>query len=158
MIIVIDTREQLPLDFRRSKLVEDVKYQTLKTGDYSILGYEDKIAIERKSANDIYGTLGKGHKRFKKELERALELDYFAILIERPYTEILNKDFDGAEFIKQMRGDIVIKILYTLKFKYGIDIIFCNGRKEAASIIRNMFAAYVKHNNNTEKERRLGSS
>jgi len=157
MIIVIDNREQLPLDFRRSKVVEDVRYVTLKTGDYSILGYEDKIAFERKNPNDLFSSLGVGHKRFKKELERALEMDYFAIIVERSYTEILNKDFEGSHFTK-MRGDVVIKILNTLKFKYGIDVIFCNGRKEAASRIRGMLAAYVKHNNNIEKEKRLGSS
>ena len=148
MKIVIDTREQLPLDFRRSKVVEDVLYQTLKTGDYSIEGYECAIAIERKSPSDLFSTLGKGHKRFKKELERAQELDYFAILVERPFTEILNKDFEGSQYT-QMRGDVIIKILYTIKFSYGIDVIFCNGRQEASSIIRNLFAAYVKNNPNT---------
>jgi len=146
VIIIKDTREQLPLNFRRSKNVEDVITKKLDTGDYSLLGYEDKIAIERKSCSDLFSTLGGGHKRFKKELERALEFDYFAILVEGSFSSVYNKDFDEARYSK-MRGDVAIKILFTLKFKYGIDVIFCNGKKEAAAIIRNVFIAYTKMKN-----------
>lgn len=143
MKLVIDTREQLPLTFRKSKVIESVTFQALKTGDYSIEGYEDKIAIERKNPLDLFGSVGKNHKRFRKELDRATEFDYFAILVERPFNEILKKDFEGSHYSK-MRGDVVIKILYTLKFKYGIDVIFCNGRNEAKNIIKNIFMAYLK--------------
>jgi len=145
MIIIQDTREQLPLNFRRSKNVEDIITKKLDTGDYSILGYEDKIAIERKSAMDLFGTLGKGHKRFQRELERAVEMDYFCILVECPFISIYEKSFDNAHRSK-MRGDTIIKICYTLKFKYGIDVIFCNGRKESAMIVKNIFMAYLKQN------------
>jgi len=141
--LVIDTREQLPLDFRIGKVIESVSYHALKTGDYSIIGYEDKIAIERKNPNDLFGSVGKNHKRFQRELDRATSFDYFAILVEQPFNVILTKDFEGSHFSK-MRGDVVIKILYTLKFKYGIDVIFCNGRKEAKNIIKNIFMAYLK--------------
>lgn len=145
MKIIIDSREQLPLDFRKSKNLEGVEVKTLKTGDYSIEGYEDRIAIERKSGIDLFGTLGGGHKRFKKELERALKFDYFAILVDCSYTVIQNKEFDNAHYSK-MRGDVIVKILYTLKFKYGIDVIFCNGRVEASKIIRSIFTAWEKQN------------
>jgi DNA excision repair protein ERCC-4 len=145
MKIVIDRREQLPLTFRKSKNVEGVEFCTLKTGDYSILGYEEEIAIERKGILDLFSSLGKGHKRFKKEMERALSFKYFAILVEGSFTVIQNKEFEGAHYTK-MRGDVVIKILYTLKFKYGIDVIFCNGRTEASKVIRSIFLAYLKQN------------
>jgi|TARA_Y100000296_G_C5178416_1_gene261581 ERCC4-type nuclease len=146
MKIVIDTRENLPLDFRKSKNMQGVEYRALKTGDYSIVGYEEEIAIERKGISDLFGSLGKGHKKFKKEMERALGFKYFAILVEGSFTVIQNKEFEGAHYTK-MRGDVVIKILYTLKFKYGIDVIFCNGRIEASKIIRSIFTAYLKQQN-----------
>lgn len=146
MKIVIDTREQLPLHFRKSKNLEGTVRGTLSTGDYSIEGFEDKIAIERKSSSDLFGSLGKGRERFKREIERAINrLEYFAILIECSQTVILNKSFDGAHNIKKMRGDVVIKILSTLQVKYGIPVIFCNGRTEAASIIRHLFYAYLRY-------------
>ncbi len=144
MIIVQDTREQLPLNFRLSKNVEGVVTKKLDAGDYSIEGYENKIAVERKSALDLFGTLGKGHKRFQRELERAKSMDYFVILVENSFISVYEKTFDDAHYSK-MRGDVIIKICYALKFKYGIDVIFCNGRKEAAVIVRQLFMAYLKH-------------
>ena len=143
MIIIVDTREQIPLEFRKSSNVEGTKIATLKTGDYSIEGYEDKISFDRKNPADLFGSLGSGRKRFGKELERAQEMDYFAIIVECSYTNIKEKTFEGAEFIRKMRGDVVIKQIHTLKQKYGIDTIFCNGRKEMASYIRDVFVSYL---------------
>ena len=92
--IVVDSREQKPLPFRKSKLVTEVITRKLDAGDYSIDGYDNKIAIERKSIPDLYGTLGKGHKRFQRELERAKDMKYFAILVDGTFTAVKNKDFD----------------------------------------------------------------
>ena len=143
MWIVQDTRENLPFVFRRSKLVEGTLVKKLNVGDYSIKGMENKIAIERKSPNDLFGTLGKGYKRFKRELERAVNFDYFAIIVECSFTTVIDKEFNNAHYC-QMLGDTIIQICYTLKMKYGIDVIFCNGRNEATRIIRQIFRAYVK--------------
>ena len=140
MRIVIDSREQLPLKFRKD--IETVT-RKLDVGDYSIDGYENKIAIERKSPSDLFGSLGKGHQRFKREIQRAEDYDYFGILVEAPFKAIYNKEFVGSEYSK-MKGDVIVQICYTLKFKYGVDIIFCNGRKEAKSLIRQLFKAWLK--------------
>lgn len=143
MIIIVDSREKTPLYFRKSSTLEDVVVEKLDAGDYSIKGYEDKIAIERKSPNDLFGTLGKGHKRFKKELERAKDYDYFCILVECSLTTVLNKEFEGAHYC-QMLGDTIVQIAYTLKMKYGVDIVFCNGKSEAVSYVRQIFRSYLK--------------
>jgi ERCC4-type nuclease len=137
MKIIIDSREQAPLDFKDSKI------KKLNAGDYSIEGYEDKIAIERKSAGDIFGTLGKGHKRFKKELERVKEYDYFGIYIEDSFENIYNKTFENSHFSK-MHGFVIIAILNTLKIKYGIDVVFCNSRVSMKQQINEVFKAYLK--------------
>jgi ERCC4-type nuclease len=47
--ILIDTREQRPLDFG-SQLT---RRATLATGDYSVEGLADSVAIERKSLADL---------------------------------------------------------------------------------------------------------
>jgi len=143
MKIIVDSREKNPLYFRKSSTLESVIVRKLNAGDYSIEGYEHLIAIERKSPSDLFGTLGKGHKRFKRELERAFNYEYFAILIEAPLTTILNKDFEGSHYCG-MLGDTIVQICYTLKLKYGIDIIFCDGKNEAVSVVRQIFRAYLK--------------
>jgi len=143
MKIIVDTREQHPLEFRQSKLIEGVIKRKLDVGDYSIEGYEDKIAIERKSAADLFQTLGKGHRRFKKELERAKDCDYFLILIEAPFSVIRDKAFEGSHYT-QMSGDVILQICFTLRIKHKIDVMFCNGRPEATGIVREVFKAYLK--------------
>ena len=53
-IIVIDSREQKP--FRFSPGIETVT-AALKAADYSLLGLEDDVAIERKSLSDLLGSI-----------------------------------------------------------------------------------------------------
>lgn len=75
MVIVIDTREQHPLDF---SLWKDVKVHRMELwpGDYTVLGGAQYLAIERKSVSDLVGTMKTGYagigsttpKRFDREL------------------------------------------------------------------------------------------
>jgi DNA excision repair protein ERCC-4 len=134
--VVVDTREQKPL------WTKDTAVKKLDAGDYSIEGYETKICIERKSLPDLFGTLGKGHARFKLELERAKTLDYFAIVIEGNYTQIKNKKFDGA-YHSKMKGYVVAKILFTIHMKYKLPVFFCDNRVESKSVIKSIFDAYL---------------
>ena len=133
--IVVDTREQKPL-WKKGVIVKG-----LKVGDYSIDGYEDKIAIERKSAMDLFGTMGKGNKRFHAELEKARSYDYFAIVIETNYGNIYNKEFENA-YRSKMKGFIVISTLFTFHMKYGVPIFMCNGRSEAKKVIKELLNFY----------------
>lgn len=143
MHIIIDTREQQPFVFRKSKLVEGTIRKKLDVGDYSIQGMEHKIALERKSPADLFKTIGKDHKRFKRELTRAANFEYFAIIVECSFTTVIDKEFENAHY-SHMLGDTVVQICYTLKMKYGVDVIFCNGRNEAMRICRHIFRAFVK--------------
>jgi len=77
--IAIDTREQAPYYFNNLHAGSDKSYRpmeiqtarvTLQQGDYSIVGHESHVAIERKSKADLFGTLSAGRERFQRELER----------------------------------------------------------------------------------------
>jgi len=57
--IIVDSREQKPYLF--GGYTCGVKKSGLKTGDYSIEGYENSICVERKSKEDLYSSLGKGY-------------------------------------------------------------------------------------------------
>lgn len=89
--ILIDTREQHPYTFQgiladakhgRVPLIVHTEIATLKTGDYSIDSMEHLVCVERKSLADAYGTFGGGRERFERELERMLEFDHAAVVIE----------------------------------------------------------------------------
>jgi DNA excision repair protein ERCC-4 len=54
----------------------------LPSGDYSIDGCENLIAIERKSLADLYSTLGQNRERFEAEHERLSKFEFAAVVIE----------------------------------------------------------------------------
>jgi len=94
--IIVDNREKNPYTFdgvpaRRKKdgaAMALVERRYLPTGDYSIDGYENKIAVERKSLEDLYGTLGRNHQRFEREMARLMEMNIAYIVIEATLAEI----------------------------------------------------------------------
>ncbi len=98
--VVIDTREQLPFSFDGltcdradggGALTVPTQRGTLASGDYSLLGYESRVAVERKSLSDLYGTLGQGRERFERELERLAVMDFAAVVIEATWPEVCSE-------------------------------------------------------------------
>lgn len=96
-VVIFDTREQAPFSFvnplrgRNARELLSIRTErgTLTTGDYSLVGFENRIAVERKSLADWYGTLGRGRIRFTRELERLNALDFAAVVVEAEWSEIL---------------------------------------------------------------------
>jgi len=95
--VAVDTREQMSYTFRGLRqrrsdggapLVVRTQWRTLRAGDYSIVGYEDRVAIERKTLADLYSTLAQGRDRFEAEFDRLAELDFAAIAIESTWETI----------------------------------------------------------------------
>ena len=102
--IVIDTREQLGYQFaapftgpRKVQLAVQTIVCGLPTGDYSLLGFESQIAIERKSLSDLYSTLGQGRARFTRELERLAAMEFAAVVVEAEWSEILGNPPSRSE-------------------------------------------------------------
>ena len=92
MKIIQDSREQAPYAFNAPRYAGTVvEVGTLQTGDYSLHGLTDRIALERKSLSDLCGTLTAGRERFKRECERGRGLEYFALMIEASMPEVRQK-------------------------------------------------------------------
>ena len=75
---VIDTREQNPLDLSPLQTAPG----TLTTGDYSVLGLESVVSIERKSESDMLSCIGTDRDRFDREVQRLLAYPVRALVIE----------------------------------------------------------------------------
>lgn len=97
-VIVCDTREQEPYTFAGLKadqvdgghvMTVRTERRTLKSGDYSLSGFETRVAVERKSLADLFGTLGQGRDRFERELERLREYEFATVMVESTWPEIL---------------------------------------------------------------------
>jgi ERCC4-type nuclease len=91
LIIIRDTREQAGYDFTCITPPPVMEVATLATGDYSLKGFEEQIALERKSLTDCYGTFGRGRKRFAQELVRMADFRFAAVIIEADWPTILRR-------------------------------------------------------------------
>jgi len=81
---IIDSREKLPLDLAPLA----VEVGTLATGDYSVKGLVDVVAIERKNMSDLLGCIGGERERFDKEVQRLLGYPCRAIVIESTWGDM----------------------------------------------------------------------
>jgi DNA excision repair protein ERCC-4 len=97
-VVVIDQREKLPFEFtglrsdaRQGRLPLAVRTQRafLPTGDYSIAGMEEWVAVERKSVQDAFLTIGQHRRRFERELARLQALRFAAVVVEGDWREVL---------------------------------------------------------------------
>lgn len=92
IVAIQDSREQCPVDLSPLKTI----VKGLKVGDYSVEGYEDKIAIERKSLQDFIGCCGSSRERFERNIERLQLVPFRAIVIEGNWSTIELKQYRGT--------------------------------------------------------------
>ena len=88
---IIDNREQCPLDLSPLRSVAG----TLTTGDYSIQGLENIVAVERKSLGDLLGCIGQHRERFDREVMRLLAYPTRAIVIEATWADLKRGDWQS---------------------------------------------------------------
>jgi ERCC4-type nuclease len=128
--ILVDTREQTPLDFTRfSNWIGETKKHKLTIGDYSIEGMENILAIERKSLTDLITTLMQNRKRFFKLCEKLAKYRWRALLVEASYEEI-KSPYD--EEYTQAHPNAVSGSLDALEAKFGIPIIYASSYRHLA--------------------------
>jgi ERCC4-type nuclease len=76
--IIVDTREQTPLPFRRFQ----TRGGALLSGDYSVAGLEQLFAVERKSIGDVVACcVGQNRERFERELHRLRGFRFKGLLV-----------------------------------------------------------------------------
>ncbi len=131
MKILVDTREQLELDFTIGGNISEIKKVTLSFGDYGA-EFEDgtpiPIVFERKSMADLFATLSNedGIRRHKAKIERAKEAKTaLYLIVEGSLTDA----YEGVRFSKVDPAGLV-KRVFTFKVKYGLHPIFCTDREE----------------------------
>lgn len=133
-MIIIDTREQKPIEFKDSISI------ALSEGDYTTLDLYRKAHIERKSPTDLYGSLIQGHCRFRRELQRALDSNIvLAIFVECPKEQFISKRFPGGYRLK-CSPSVLRKIISTVSFKYNVEFIWCADRSAMKSSMLSWFS------------------
>jgi DNA excision repair protein ERCC-4 len=145
MKVIIDEREKLEYPFPNS-----IKLR-LKTGDYSIEGYEQEITVERKSLEDYIKSLTSERNRFKAEWKRLQDFEFKAVVVEGSLEEI--EKLDNFENILGSTASLIID--------YKIPVIFASTRQLAFKITERLLELFYRHKTEkkrTKNETRSGSS
>jgi ERCC4-type nuclease len=140
--VIKDTREQQGWVFEPSKNCEGMIVDTLKTGDYTIVGYEKLLTIERKGSVSEFAN-NVTQARFERELERMLEYKYRYVVLEfdMPSMLIFPKNC-GIPAFKQkfmkMTGYAVLAKMFEFQIKYNVQFIHAGfaGKDVATSIFK----------------------
>jgi ERCC4-type nuclease len=133
-IILCDTREQLPLALPNSRRA------TLATGDYSVEGYEQLIAVERKSHADFVMCVGAERERFERCLARLATYEYPALVLECGLSDLLA----GTRY-SAVHPASVVGSLIAWSTKYRLPIWLAGNREHAAMVVTKILHNAVKY-------------
>lgn len=136
-VFAVDTREQAPFDLLGFATMR----KTLATGDYSIVGLEDRVAVERKSYADAWGSMSAGRARFERCVKRLAELDRAAIVIECTVRELAVQ----PPRIERVTPASVVGGLISWSAQYRLPIFFCDDKAHAERVTIRFLASYWKH-------------
>jgi ERCC4-type nuclease len=136
-VIVYDTREIKPFPLLGFAALR----KTLKTGDYSIQGLEDRVTVERKSVADLWGSMTTGRARFERCVRRMAEMDRAAIVIEGSLTQAAIQ----PSRVERVVPASVIGGLISWSCQFALPVWFCETREQAERVTVRWLASYFKH-------------
>lgn len=131
-MLIVDSMEQKPYSFRPFlKWFSAIERRKLPTGDYSIAGLEDRVAVERKSLQDLFNCCSPYGSReaFVRACERMSKMDFAVLVIEGSLTKILR----AAEY-SSMHPNAVFGTIQALAVRWGIQPWFAPTRALAEEI------------------------
>lgn len=123
--VLIDSREQTPLDLSPLK----TEPGSLPTGDYAIKGLEHIACVERKSLQDLVGSLTAGRERFDREMQRILAYPSRLVIVEGSLSNIVLKQYRANVEPNSIVGSI---LGYMAK---GIPILFAGTHEDCGRMV-----------------------
>lgn len=131
-LIVCDTREKGNKKILEyfDKVGQDYIISKLDAGDYIIYKDYSTIIDKKDGLLELAGNLCNTpeHERIKKEISRAKELDCenFIFLIQDSKIKSL-EDIKNwhSKYMPRVKGETLLKIMITMKNKYGVRFIIC---------------------------------
>jgi DNA excision repair protein ERCC-4 len=138
-LIVIDTREpDDPHPWQSYFTVETVR-GTLTTGDFSLPGCEEWIAIERKTGGDLISCLTVSRERFTKELQRGARIRNFYVICEASYRDILDGNYRS-----QMTPKSAWESIVALQTRFSIPFLLAGNERCAALLCESILLRWWK--------------
>lgn len=149
--IIQDTREKIPLDFSFYSDCQKVEIKKLDTGDYSLVGYEDKVYIERKrSTSELAINFGIDKDRWYRELERMSKVRFKYIVCEFSVEDLLNFPKNSTVpkdkwSILKFNGRYLYRVMKESEKKYNVKFLFCENPQRAAEEVISLFKRVIEY-------------
>jgi ERCC4-type nuclease len=157
--VVIDDREKLPYQFTALRatvrqggglLYVPTVRRRLGVGDYSILGHECDVAIERKSLEDLYQSVVR-RDNFVGRLERMNQLKFAAVVVEASWLQVATEPPPAS----QMNPLSVIRSMIAWTVRYPrVHWIPAGHRAAGEAITFRLLEAYNKDQTKWRRTRR----
>lgn len=120
--IIVDTRERCPYGFEYYDATAE--RATSPTGDYSLKGFQDRLAIERKELDDLVACLmGANRERFERELQRLSHYELAAVVVEASLADIR-----AGRYRSEMRHEAVAQSVFAFQVRHRVPFLFCGDR------------------------------
>jgi ERCC4-type nuclease len=116
----------------------------LPSGDYSLVGLQDEIAIERKELSDLFRTLGQQRDRFQCELERLSQMTFAAVVVEAEWSRILKNPPEDS----QLPPKVIFRSVITWQQQFpSIAWWFMPGRRPAEIVTFRILERFARRRN-----------
>ena len=138
-VIVEDTREQNGLFSRKPPKGLTITRRKLDVGDYSILGFENSITIERKNVTDLYMSLGKERDNFSRRIEKMAGMERAYLLVEGNEDDVLS-----FQPFSQLHPNVVRSSLASIEVKTPVKVHFGFPRREAERWVIDILLRFYK--------------
>ncbi len=137
--IIQDSREKNPLILQ----AYPIEVTGLPVGDYGIKGFSDwenpQFIVERKSLNDLIGSLTRDRARFEKEVLKMRQFQFRALLIEAEEVQIEIGDYRSAA-----KPNAILQSLASFQVRHNIHIIFGGSHNSAARVLERLVRQFVR--------------
>lgn len=138
MILIIDSREQRPFCFERFNIQTETA--ALPVGDYSVRGFEDRVAIERKEINDLIACLmGTNRERFERELAKAKSFDVFVVMVEASFLDI-----EQGRYRSEMNPHSALQSIAAMMVRHRVPFVFAGDRQGAEYMTFSLLQKYIQ--------------
>jgi DNA excision repair protein ERCC-4 len=125
-VILIDTREQPSTAWSFSPEVAFSERRTLASGDYSLDGLTDLVAVERKTLDDAVGSFFHDWLRFKKELRRLAAFESACVAVEANVADVIDHNYTS-----ETHPNSVLGRAHSIYLDYGVPVFFWGARQLA---------------------------
>lgn len=134
--IIVDTREQMPYVFSGCNTI----VQSLPAGDYSLVGYETEIAVERKTVDDFVHTVIHDRDRFDREITKLTQYKRACIVVESDLYEIRYGKYNS-----KAHPNSIVGTMNALFMDCGIPVFMASNRQCAEWMVQGLLLRYWRN-------------